>query len=263
MPRSLVLRTIVCLALACPIQAMAEPNYFLWKKLNDKEGIQEIITQWGDAPYILSSGSYYDDRLLPSNAILCGARVDRDVLRAFAIGLVESGIPIQFIGPFYQAELNSFKDTIDVRSIGNRSFFGNNPVFSREAVSNFDFGQEGLCGLDANREFPGWNVTPVDGLPGNREVELKYSTEHPGAYVDRARAIAATYSISVEELTFSELTDAMKGYSGKVWYYYEDDELLAKRIAAGLSDSEFKYTTIFYRNEKLSEKLPIRIWPRL
>lgn len=133
--------------LAASAATAGEPAIFYWEKQADDGKVLEALKQQRITPFVLKGKSYYDDRTLGSNAILCGKRTDRAALRRFARTVIEAGAKIQYIGPYYKAEMNSFRNSIDLRSINGPRYFKTARVLTLDDLKRMNWRNPSLCGV--------------------------------------------------------------------------------------------------------------------
>lgn len=237
-------------------------RYFYWQKDADGNNVVELLNENLLFPIVLSAGAYYNFRKLGTNAVLCGKRVDRAALEKYVRLLIRKGVQLQYIGPFYKPEFNSFKDTIDTRSVGTREFYGNVPVIDEDYLdaewTEEDWNKPELCGYQDKSVAEGFDLTEF--VRGARQIEVKYSETHNLEIVDALHSAVEKFSVNVERVQGEGSEGQIKAFSGKVWYYYEDDALLAQKIAQYLESIGYDISPQYYEDPKLSLSLPIRVW---
>ena len=133
-------------------QSRNEPRVIYYIKTADSSlfsSVEKELDDIADGVVIqVPANPFYEKTGLGTNAVMCGENTNRDDVLEVAGLLIENGFNIQYIGPYSRAELNSQRNTIDIRSVGDEAFFDRTRPIK---INDLD-GAEFACGVDRSLE---------------------------------------------------------------------------------------------------------------
>lgn len=119
---------------------------------------------------------FYDDRELATNAVVCGAQASPEEVRLVVRTLMEDGFAIRYVGPYGRPELNSQRNTIDIRSVGDETFYAAyEPITPEElALATITCGATGtgLFGKPSRQSETGLETAIADALAAYRPIDI-------------------------------------------------------------------------------------------
>lgn len=145
---------------AAPGAAQTKDGYLiLYEKSADPASMQEIAREFAEDRklelIVAPPNDYYEDNRIGTNAILCGKNADKEAVLNLARRLAgpevdpEIRIDLLRIGPFPTPELNSARNSIDIRTVGDETYGeAYNPLdLSALTVDDFECGYGGRAAL--------------------------------------------------------------------------------------------------------------------
>jgi hypothetical protein len=138
---ALTIRGLLALLVLCfPALGFPETKILYYEKTADSgkvaAAVRDFARQGGSGflPVIVPANPYYEERGLPTNAVMCGSEASPQEVRALVELLISQGVQVQYVGQYRNPEINSGRDTIDIRSIGDDVYFKNHWPINPDAV---------------------------------------------------------------------------------------------------------------------------------
>lgn len=191
-----------------------EFRIFYHKKNSDPAtlpGALQVVADRLSANLIQVVGSgFYDEKNLGSNALLCGEKVDLNEFREVFRELLSQNIRIQYVGKYYEPEINSKRNSIDIRSINGERYFENmkplnetdlNHAISKVGVDNFCGFGDGFDVVKADADvIKNRNVRYLIKNIGTRSEAEDYEHvyKQEGLLVEITEELDGTFSISIK-----------------------------------------------------------------
>jgi hypothetical protein len=134
----------------------AETKILYYEKSADSGRVARALNEFARTsnndflPVTVPGNPYYDERNLPTNAVMCGSEASPQDVRALVEILISQGVQIQYVGQYRNPEINSGRDTIDIRSVGDDIYFRNYRPIEPNMVDwsklKCGFGEEAIRG---------------------------------------------------------------------------------------------------------------------
>lgn len=112
-------------------EAVAETLIIYYQKKADGDRVEralsDIRSKSNRAINIVTvpANPFYDDRKLATNSVMCGDKASPDEVKRVVEQLMARGVEVRYVGPYARDETNSHRNTIDIRAVGDETFYTN------------------------------------------------------------------------------------------------------------------------------------------
>ncbi len=136
--------------------ACAETKVFYYEKSADSGRVVQALDDFeraGERSLLritVPPNPYYEEQELTTNAVMCGSQASLSEVREIVEALRSHQVEILYVGQYRRPELNSRRNTIDIRAIGDKIFYETHLPIEPEDINwsqlQCGFGEEGVYG---------------------------------------------------------------------------------------------------------------------